>query len=103
MPQELSPDDYVFLPEDQAAAPSGGVYFQRFADRWWACAPDKGLAFYNPKNPRTGRRRHSYLGAPQCNDDERIARMLSKHCPFPVEVKKIPLVWVQIDISDYRD
>lgn len=50
---------------------------------------------------RTGRRRHSFLGAPQCNGDERIARMVSEHCPFPVEIRQFPLVWVQIDIHDY--
>jgi hypothetical protein len=97
----LTEDDYVFLPEGQAAAPSTGTYFQRYADCWWAVHPEKGLVFYNPVDPRTGRRRHSYLGAPQCNADERISRMVSQHCPFPVEIRQVPLAWVPISISDY--
>jgi hypothetical protein len=99
--EEPKPEDYLFLPVDQVAAPVKGVYFQRYADAWWAVHPDKGLVFYNPRRG-DGRRRHSYWGAPQCNTDERIARGVSRdHLPFPVEVRKFPVVFVQVNISDY--
>jgi len=98
---EPTEDDYLFLPVGQAERPDKGVYFQRIADHWWSVHPDKGLVFYNPLNTRTGRRRHSYLGAPQCNTDERITRQVGKYAPFPVEVRLVPLVWVQISMHDY--
>ena len=96
-------DDFLYLPEAEAAAPSEGMYFQRYADSWWAVRPGHGLVFFNPKNRRTGRRKSSYLGFPQCNTDERIKRLTARTLPFEVEVRKFPLVWVQVSLSDYKD
>lgn len=94
--------DYVFLPLHEAVSPGKGIYFQRYAMYWWALCPDKGLVFYNPMNQRIGRRRFSYQGAPQCNADERITRgVIASVVPFPIEVQQVPLVWVQINLSDY--
>lgn len=100
--RQVPEDDFLFLPESEAAAPTKGAFFQRYADFWWAVHPEKGLVFFNPKNRRSGRRKFSYLGAPQCNTDERIKQATTATLPFEVEVKKLPLVWVQVNLSDYK-
>lgn len=100
---ELKPEDYLFLPAEEAAAPPKGTYFQRYADYWWLVRPGSGLVFYNPMRS-SGRRRHGFLGRPQCNTDQRIARgAVAPLAPFEVEVRQFPLVWVEISISDYID
>jgi hypothetical protein len=103
---EPAEDDYAFLPEPEVTAPARGTFFQRYADCWWAVCPGKGLVFFNPlirTGPRAGRRRHSFLGAPQCNTDKRIEQYMAGKYPFPVEVRQFPLVWVEISISDYME
>lgn len=104
---QLREEDYVFLPLVEATAPTSGSFFQRYADHWWAVHPDRGLLFYNPVNSRTGRRRHGRYGSPQCNSVERITRMVaakSAEMLWPgVEIRLIPVVWVPVSISDYRD
>jgi hypothetical protein len=94
-------EDYMFLPEDQAAVPARGCFFQRYADYWWAVHPEKGLVFYNPRT-RVGRRRHSFLGKPQCNTDGRVRQLMTDY-PFQVEVRQFPLVFAEISISDYME
>jgi len=103
MPEAPAESDFMFLPEDQATAPVKGLYFQRFSGFWWAVRPGYGLVFFNPKNRRTGRRKFSYFGAPQCNTDERIKQATAETLPFEVEVKKIPLVFVPVNLRDYKD
>jgi hypothetical protein len=103
MPPEPAEDDFLYLPEDQATAPTKGLFFQRYPGMWWAVRPGYGLVFFNPKNRRTGRRKFSYLGAPQCNVSERIKQATAETLPFEVEVRKFPLVWVQVNLRDYRD
>lgn len=98
---ETTEDDYLFLPLDEAASPTSGVYFRRIADSWWAVHPEKGLVFYNPLNPRTGRRRHGHKGWPQCNSDQRIKELTGRLLPFPVEVRFFPSVFVQISVGDF--
>lgn len=101
---ELRIEDYLFLSVEEATAPPGGSFFQHYVDAWWLVHPEKGLAFYNPVNDRTGRRRMGKLGAPQCNTDERISRMVgAKSCPWPdPEVRKLASVWVPADPGDYQ-
>jgi hypothetical protein len=89
--------DYAFLPVQEAVSPAKRGHFEHFVDAWWIVHPEKGLAFY-----RRGRR--SGLGAPQCNTDERITRMVMARCspPWPgAEVRKLASAWVPIDVSDY--
>ena len=101
---EISKDDYVFLPVEEAVSPKGGTYFQHYVDAWWMVHPEHGLLFYNPKNPRTGRCRLRH-GSPQCNTDKRIAEMAGAKTAgslWPeIEVRLFPSVWVPIRISDY--
>lgn len=95
----------MFMPEDQVTAPAKGVFFQCYRDAWWLVSPGRGLVFYNPQarvGYRAGKRRHSWLGSPQCNTDERIARGGVARPPFPVEVKQFPAVFVPVEISDFR-
>lgn len=103
----ISETDYVFLPLEEAVTPPKGGFFQHYVSAWWVVHPDRGLAFYNPRNARTGRRRYSRYGSPQCNSDERISRKVGADTAgsvFPeVEIQHLPSVWVPIDISDYRD
>jgi len=103
--RKLSPDDYLFLPLAEATAPTRGGFFQHYIDGWWVVHPEHGLAFYNPKNTRTGRRQLGRWGSPQCNVNEQISRKVGMDCAgsvFPeVEVKLLPSVWVPIDPSDY--
>jgi len=102
---DVSEDDYMFLPEAEVAAPARGTFFQCYRDAWWAVHPEKGLVFFNPvlrQGARAGRRRLSWLGAPQCNADERVKRGTAGRYPFPVEVRQFPVVFVPVEISDYR-
>jgi hypothetical protein len=94
---ELSISDYAFLPVQEAVSPAKGGFFLHYVNTWWLVHPDKGLAFY-----RRGRRRS--LGAPQCNTDERITRMLAAKAPPPwdgAEVRRLASVWVPADPEDY--
>jgi hypothetical protein len=88
--------DYAFLPVQEAVSPAKGGFFLHYVDAWWLVHPEYGLAFY-----RRGRR--SGLGAPQCNTDERISRMVGlKTAPWPdAEVKRFASVWIPIDPHDY--
>ena len=103
--QQFTEADYMFLPVAEVAAPSRGTFFQCYRNVWWKVHPDKGLVFFNPvvrQGPRAGRRRHSWLGFPQCNTDERIVRStVVAPCPFPTEVRQFLVVFVPIEISDY--
>lgn len=100
--REPTEDDFLYLPEAEAAAPVKGSFFQRYADFWWAVRPGYGLVFFNPRK-RDGHRRASFLGFPQCNADERIKQLTAQdNLPFEVEVRKIPLVFVPVNLSDYR-
>src|SRR5215469_14287665 len=102
---DISKDDYVFLPVAEATAPGKGGFFQHYVDAWWTVHPVNGLLFFNPKNARTGRRRHGRYGFPQCNTDERIARKVGLDTAgslWPeIEIRKFPSVWVPVDINDY--
>jgi hypothetical protein len=99
----LPDDDFLFLPVDQVTAPEKGLYFQLYANAWWAVHAERGLVFFNPKSKRTGRRRFSYLGAPQCNVIEKLARGVSRdHLPFEVEIRQFPVVFVPVNLSDYK-
>lgn len=100
---DVAENDFMFLPEDQATAPTKGTFFQRYTDFWWAVRPGLGLVFFNPRNRRTGKRKFSYLGAPQCNMSERIKQLTAETLPFEVEVRKLPLVWVPVNLRDYKD
>jgi hypothetical protein len=102
MDQTLTEDDYVFLPVEEAVSPSKAGHFEHRVNSWWHVHPDKGLVFYNPRNPSTGRRRHAHAGAPQCNTNERIARTVAELAPFQAEIRFFPSVWVQIDLNEYR-
>jgi hypothetical protein len=103
---DVSKDDYVFLPVDEATAPAKGGFFEHYVDAWWTVHPEHGLLFYNRKNPRTGRRRVHGLGSPQCNTDERITRKVGLDTAgslWPdIRVEQFPSVWVPVNISDYR-
>lgn len=102
---DISKDDYVFLPVEEAVSPRGGTYFQHYVDHWWVVHPEHGLLFYNRKNRRTGRRWQRGLGSPQCNTDERISKMVGDKTLailWPdIEIRQFPSVWVPINISDY--
>lgn len=102
---EVSKDDYVFLPVEEAVAPRGGTYFQHYVDAWWTVHPEHGLLFFNPKNARTGRRRFGRFGSLQCNTDRRIAEKVGLETAgslWPeIEIRQFPSVWVPINISDY--
>lgn len=100
---DVPESDYMYLSEAEAVAPSKGLFFRRCADSWWAVRPGHGLVFFNPSNRRTGRRKFSYLGAPQCNTDERIKQLTARTLPFEVDVRKFPLVFVPVNLSDYSD
>lgn len=102
--QQLTEDDYMFLPEAEVTAPARGTFFQCYRDAWWLVRPGKGLVFFNPvvrTGRRAGLRQRSWLGAPQCNMDERIRRNLIVQPPFPVEVRQFAVVFVPVEISDY--
>lgn len=98
---EPAEDDYMFLPLEEAVSPAKGGFFAHYVDRWWTVRPERGLVFYNPLRG-DGRRRHSFLGFPQHNADERIARRMSAtHYPFPTETRHLASAWVQVSLSDY--
>jgi hypothetical protein len=97
--EQLTEDDFLFLPLAEATAPTKGVYFQCYRDYWWAVHPEKGLVFFNPKNRRTGRRKAFRWGWPQCNMDARIKQLTAEdRLPFAVEVIKVPFAFVEIDL-----
>lgn len=105
---EPTEEDYQFLPVGEAVSPAKGGFFVHYLDCWWLLHTEKGLAFWNPVNRRTGRRRsgqETRLGAPQMNSDERISRLVREKCPppFPHEVRRMASVWVPVNISDYRE
>lgn len=97
-------DDYLFLPLEHAVGPAQAGYFEHEVDAWWVVRPGKGLVFYNPLcNRQTGRRRHRFLGSPQCNTDERVTRGMVRDgiYPFTVEVQQVPSAWVQCSPAEY--
>lgn len=96
--RKLTEDDYVFIPFEKAYFPREGV-FDHYVDKYWLVHPEKGLAFYNPKN-RNGNRSRKF-GAPQCNDSKAIVYSVAKHAEWPHEIRQIPLVFVPIDMSEY--
>jgi hypothetical protein len=99
---ELTEDDYRFLPIGEAVHPAGGGFFQHYVNYWWAVHPEKGLAFYNPAE-RGGRRMRRGLGAPQCNTDKRISQLVrDESIPWPAEIQLIESAWVPVNISDYQ-
>lgn len=95
-------DDFQYLPMQEAIRPTRGVYFQLMLDHWWCVHPDKGLAFFNPTHPVTGRRRHAGLGSPQCNTDRRIQEMMQirDSAPPSTSVQFVERVWVPIYLRD---
>lgn len=105
MKTTLSETDYVFMPVDEAATPRAGGFFQHYVDAWWAVHPERGLMFYNPVNPRTGRRRHGRYGSPQCNTDKRISQLVCDKTVLTiwpdVRIDQFPSVWVPFSLSDF--
>jgi hypothetical protein len=97
MARVLTEDDYVFVPVDVAMVPPNGL-IEHFADRWWCVHPEKGLAFYNPRNSR-GRR--TGAGSPQCNSSETLARAIGERCCPWAEIRFIHSVFRRIDVHDY--
>lgn len=92
-------DDFVFIPIEQATEPPDGI-IEHIKDSWWVVHQDKGVAFYCPRNKRTGKR--SKFMASQCNSDEAIARHLAMRGPLKnVEVKFLPSVFKRVYIEDY--
>lgn len=99
---KLPVDDFVFIPLGELTSPAGGTFFQHYVKCWWTVHPEKGAAFFNPRRPN-GRRRRSLPGTPQCNSDEKIARMAPEtSVAWPFEVQLIESAWVPVDIHDYQ-
>lgn len=98
MAREVKDEDFFFLGFEEAAAPTSGSLFQMYKDFWWAVDPVLGVAFYNPTNQVTGKRRHRNIGAPQCNTDRRIAEQLKPR--VCTEVRQIERVWVPVYLRD---
>ncbi len=97
----LTENDYRYLPVQEAVRPAAGGFFRHYVNCWWTVHPEKGLAFFNPPG-RDGRRRHSGLGAPQCNASKRISQLVcDKNIPWPAEIQLLESAWVPVDISDY--
>jgi hypothetical protein len=97
----LTENDYRFLPVEEAVHPAAGGFFRHYVSYWWVVHPEKGLAFFNPP-ARDGRRRHSGLGAPQCNTAKRISQLVcDSGIPWSAEVRLLESAWVPADISDY--
>lgn len=93
----INSDDlrYVFMSENDVLAANGLVKVIR--EHWWSVHPDKGLRFFQSTRGRQG----ELVGAsPQCNSNREIVERVLRHeCD---EIKKIPLVLVPINVSDYQ-
>jgi hypothetical protein len=92
----LGEEHYQFLPVEEATTPPPEPLrsYEYIASSWWVVHPEKGLAFYNIID-RNGRRERPGLGSPQCNPDERIARMVwPKTYPWPSELVFLAGVFV---------
>lgn len=82
-----------FLPFDRIAGPDHGRT-ETFVDQWWVVDPERGLLFVE----QLGR---SKFVVPQCNPDERVARMLASRYYPDFEVRQIPAVTVTVDPFGY--
>lgn len=91
----LNPDDYQFMPIDQATMLQGGM-FRHIVGSWWQVCPERGLVFYRLKGDR---RR---WGSPQCNTDRAISERVARHTPFPVEIRWVERVFVPTEPGEYK-
>lgn len=94
----LEEEHYQFLPIGEATTPPSNPLreYEYVPCHWWVVHPEKGLAFHNIVS-RQGRRQRPGLGAPQCNADERVARMVwPKTYPWPSELVYLEGVWVPV-------
>lgn len=78
-------DRMIVVPPEEYLTPHTG--WTVHANRWWIAARDGGILYHIFADGRGV--------APQCNDDERIARMWCAQGNFPVEVevRRIPVVF----------
>lgn len=88
-------DRWRFLSEDIATAPPNNGFCLIIRNRWWVVCPNRGLVFFWSRGERG-------LGSPQCNNNESIAKRLGNNKIFNTSIKFIPLVFVPIDLWDYR-
>ncbi len=76
---------YVSL--DEIQKPKNG--YEVWVDYWWIVDPEKGAIFSH-------RWRGAY-GAPQCNRDENVTRLIHSSLYKDMEVHKIPLAYIKRD------
>jgi hypothetical protein len=60
-----------------------------YMDRWWVVTPDDEILFYQKCSP-------------QCNADEGIAKNIRDKIFPGLEVRQIPVVFLQVRASDQR-
>lgn len=88
-------DKMVYVPIEVATTPAEG---HCFVNRWWAVHPEKGIAFYWN---RKGYYRMDEP-APQCNANERTARLLHSKLYPGWETVFLPAVYLAHAIRNGR-
>jgi hypothetical protein len=76
---------------------AGGIV-THIKDSWWACHPEKGLAFFPYNIKKSARLEDS---SPQCNRNENIARRLTEQLWPEAEVRFFESVLVPTDPRNY--
>ena len=95
-------DDYVFITLKEAMQPSKEGYYQLVKDGWWPVhAEREAIALWNPYRKGSNARTQKY-GSPQFNHHRAIAESIAQNTiRWPYQMRKLPSVWVPVDISEY--
>lgn len=100
---EIEVRDFVFVdPAELTIPPDGPI--ECLKNYWWAIDAQGRVAFYNPVNRRTGKRRRPgrAAGAPQANPHEALARRVAASLDlWAVDVVFIPIVFRPFNPKDY--
>lgn len=77
----------TYRPLDEVTRDPEEGTWKILTNRWWSYEPDKGLLFYRK--------------SPQCNENEGLARKITKLCHPDAEVIFVPRVYLKHNCSDY--
>jgi hypothetical protein len=102
--EKFTADTYTWMTQEEISKPTSRGLHDVILNAWWPIDKDGRVAFYNPRNPRTGRR-HRQAGSPQCNENRVISEKVAQSCAPDVFVGmvQIPVAIWKVDPRDYGD
>lgn len=89
-------DSLAFYDANGFLEPQDNEIIQTLRDRWWVTDGEGNIAFSVERDGRTERR------YPLCNADKRLAMRFAKQYGYSEDsVLLVPLVYLEVNISDY--